>query len=131
MAEKEESHGRCCRRSHLLCLSLCPGDRHPAGHEAGVPGEPEADQQKEAEQDVDLSEGERPQLSVLRPQHLVGRFLLAFLLQAAAPGQTRGGKDDRVGGACWLAQDWLNESVNAGQQNVIESRSGLLITRGP
>lgn len=35
------------------------------------------------------------------------------------------------GGACWLTQDWLNGSVNTGQQNMIESHTGLPVPRGP
>lgn len=70
----------------LLRLALLPGQRHPAGHEAGVPGEPQADQQDEAEQDVGLGEGEGPQLPVLFPQHLVSGLLMVPALQPAAPG---------------------------------------------
>lgn len=53
---------------HLLRLTLCPGERHPSRHEARVPGEPQAHQQEEAQQDIDLREGEGPQLPVLLTQ---------------------------------------------------------------
>lgn len=70
--------------NNLLFLTLHPGKRQPAGHEAGVPGEPQDDEQEEADEDIGLREGEGPQLLVLLPQHLVGSLLLILLYPAAA-----------------------------------------------
>lgn len=92
------SHARGRGTRNLLCLALLPGQRHPAGHEAGVPGEPQADQQEEAEQDVGLGEGERPQLPVLLPQQLIHGLLVMPALQPAAPGRLKTGGAETEGG---------------------------------
>lgn len=85
-AEKEESHGRCCGRSHLLCLSLCPGDfpHTQPGMKPGSRVNQRPTSRKKQSRTL-ISAKERGPSPVLCPQHLVGRLLLVLLSRLRQP----------------------------------------------
>lgn len=82
-----------------LCEKLSPHSRFllveehggPAGHEAGLPGEPQKNQQGEDSQHARLSEAHPAQLPVLLSDDLK-RLLVTFLIFPASKGLLETGR---------------------------------------